>query len=226
MAELPIIYTNRLDLSDEVSDEFEPWAAGKHIQDVLAAGFLSGLRFRSIQGEPKFLHLYQLPNVELLNTEQYNDVKKHDNTANRMRHGMLNHSAALYKQELAVKVAETPGSLGLGPAGETKPSHLATVRMDVPEEQSSELIRWHREEHIPLMMAVPGVVTARLCRLTAKHPTSPFNEPKWISIYELGNADVVMDPGVKAANETEWAKKVHAFTTDVRFNLMERIEPL
>lgn len=226
MTKLPIIYTNRLDLKDEVRDEFEPWAAGRHIQDVLAAGFLSALRFRSIQGEPKFLHLYQLPNVELLNTERYNDVKKNDNTANRLRHGMLNHSAALYKQELAVNVAETPGSLGKGLTGKINPSHLATVRMDVPEEQSGELIRWHREEHIPLMMAVRGVVTARLCRLTAKHPTSPFNEPGWISIYELENADVVREAGVKAANETEWAKNVHAFTTDVRFNLMERIEPL
>ena len=226
MAELPIIYTNRLDLADDVRDEFEPWAAGKHIQDVLAAGFLSGLRFRSIQGDPEFLHLYQLPNVELLSTDRYNDVKKNDNTANRLRYGMSNHSAGLYKQELAVNVPETPGSPSEGSTGGIKPTHLATVRMDVPEQESGELVRWHREEHIPLMMAVPGVVTARLCRLTAHHPISPCHEPGWISIYELESADVVRDPGVKAANETEWAKKVHAVTTDVRFNLMERIAPL
>lgn len=226
MPDLPIIYTNRLDLTDEVRDEFEPWAAGKHIQDVLAAGFLSGLRYRSIQGDPEFLHLYQLPNVELLNTDRYNEVKKHDNTADRLRYGMRNHSAALYEQELAINVPETPGSQSEGSTRGVKPTHLATVRMDVPEEQSSDLIRWHREEHIPLMMGVPGVVTARLCRLTARHPISPCHEPGWISIYELGGADVVRDPGVKAANETEWARKVHAVTTDVRFNLMERIAPL
>ena len=226
MAELPIIYTNRLDLKDEVRDEFEPWAAGKHIQDVLAAGFLSGLRFRSIQGDPEFLHLYQIPNVELLGTDRYKDVKKNDNTADRLRHGMTNHSAALYKQEVAVNVMETPGSLGQGPTGIIKPTHLATVRMDVPEAEAGELVRWHREEHIPLMMAIPGVVTARLCRLTAHHPTNPCQEPGWISIYELESADVVRDSRVKAANETEWAKKVHAVTTGMRFNLMERIAPL
>ena len=41
MPELPIIYTVRLDLTDEVRDEFERWAAGKHIQDVLThPGFM------------------------------------------------------------------------------------------------------------------------------------------------------------------------------------------
>ena len=226
MAELPIIYTNRLDLTDEVRDEFEPWAAGKHIQDLLAAGFLSGLRFRSIQGDPEFLHLYQLPNVELLSTDRYKDVSKNDDTSDRFRYGVSNHSGGLYKQELAVNVTETPGSLGEGSTGDIKPTHLATVRMDVPQEESGEMVRWHREEHIPLMMAIPGVVTARLCRLTAHHPRNPCHEPEWISIYELESADVVRGSGVKAANETEWAKKVHAVTTGVRFNLMERIAPL
>ena len=218
MPELPIIYTVRLDLTDEVSDEFERWAAGKHIQDVLAAGFLSASRFRSIQGDPQFLHLYQLPNVELLGTERYKDVARNDNTASQFRHGMSNHSAALYKQEVVVNVQD-------GSTGDSKPTHLATIRMDVPNEASDELIRWHREEHIPLITGVSGVVNARLCRLTAKHPVTPCNEPEWVSIYELENADVVLDPGVKAANETEWAKKIQAVTTGVRLNVMERIEP-
>ena len=226
MPELPIIYTVRLDLTDEVRDEFERWAAGKHIQDVLAAGFLSASRFRSIQGDPQFLHLYQLPNVELLGTERYKDVARNDNTANRLRHGIVNHSAALYKQELVVNVPDKTGSHAAGSTGNNKPTHLATVRMDVPDEASEELIRWHREEHMPLITAVSGVVNACLCRLTAKHPRTPCNEPEWVSIYELENAEVLRDPGVKAANETEWAKKVQALTTGVRFNVMERIEPL
>ena len=110
MAELPIIYTVRLDLTDEVRDEFERWASGRHIQDVLAAGFLSASRFRSIQGDPQFLHLYQLPNVELLGTDRYKDVARNDNTASRLRHGMLNHSAALYKQELVANISDKQGS--------------------------------------------------------------------------------------------------------------------
>ena len=225
MAELPIIYTVRLDLTDEVRDEFERWAAGRHIQDVLAAGFLSASRFRSIQGDPQFLHLYQLPNVELLGTERYKDVARNDNTANQLRHGMQNHSAALYKQELLVKTPDEPGSHS-GSTLDNKTTHLATVRMDVSSGASDELIKWHREEHIPLITAVTGVLSARLCRLTAKHPITKCNEPEWISIYEMESDEVLRNPGIKAANETEWAKKVHAVTHDVRFNVMERIEPL
>jgi len=226
MPELPIIYTVRLDLTDDVRDEFERWAAGKHIRDLLAAGFLSATRFRSIQGDPQYLHLYQLPNVELLSTERYKDVSKNDNTASQLRDGPLNHSAALYKQELTVDVPDLAGNQGAGSTLNNNPSHLATVRMDVPDEESADLVRWHREEHIPLMMAIPGVASARLCRRVAQHPVTPCHEPEWISIYELESADVVRDPSVTAANETEWAKKVHAVTTGVRFNLMERIAPL
>ena len=218
MAELPIIYTVRIDLTDEVRDGYDLWASGRHSQDLLAAGFLSALRFRSIHGDPQYLHLYQLPNVELLSTERYKDVSRNDDTGSQFHHGTSNHSAALYKQEIAVNVSD--------PASGFKSSHLATVRMDVPEAEADELVRWHREEHIPQMMAVSGVASARLCRFVSEHPVSPCHEPKWISIYEMESADVVQDAKVKAANETEWAKKIHAVTSDVRFNLLERIAPL
>ena len=225
MAELPIIYTVRLDLTDEGRDDFERWAAGKHIQDLLAAGFLSAMRFRSVHGDPKYLHLYQLPNTELLGTEKYKDVSRNDDTGSRLQESIRNHSAALYRQELAVNVPEAAGSNAGGSSAGGKLTHLATVRMDVPDPEAGEMFRWHEEEHIPLMLAIPGMINARLCRLTAQHPTTPCHEPEWISIYELENAEVARDPGLKAANETEWAKKIHAVTTGVRFNVMERIEP-
>ena len=225
MAELPIIYTVRLDLTEDVRDEFELWAAGKHIDDLLAAGFLSAMRFRSIHGDPQYMHLYQLPSVELLNTEKYQAVARNDDTPVRLSRGILNHSAALYQQQLAVQPGGASGNHGDGSAAGGGLTHAATVRMDVPEADAAELVRWHAEEHIPLMLEVPGMMNARLCRLTARHPTTPCREPEWISIYELENAGVVRDPAVKAANETDWAKRVHAVTTGVKFNVLERIAP-
>ncbi len=227
MAELPIIYTVRLDLTDEVREEFDAWAAGSHIQDLLNAGLLSALRFRSTRGEPEYMHLYELPNVELLSTEKYAAVSKNDDTGRKLHHGTLNHSAALYKQEVAVNVPETPREFSepRSMIGGIKSKALATVRMDVSEGDGDELIRWHKEEHIPLMMAVDGVVNARLCRRVGEHPVTPCREPGWFSIYELDSLDVLKDPKVKAANETDWAKAMHGKTTDVRFSMLERITP-
>ena len=61
MADAPIIYTVRLNLSEDVEDEANRWNNTAHISDLLAAGFLSAVRFRSIRGEPKYLHLYEFP---------------------------------------------------------------------------------------------------------------------------------------------------------------------
>ena len=59
MAKLPIIYTVRLDITPEARDEFEAWASTKHIDDLLAAGFLSATRFKASKGSPEYLHLYR-----------------------------------------------------------------------------------------------------------------------------------------------------------------------
>lgn len=227
MADLPIIYTVRLDLTDEIKDAFNVWASGKHIQDLLEAGLLSALRFQSTVGEPEYMHLYELPNVELLATEKYGAVSKNDDTARDLHHGTMNHSAALYKQEIAVNVPETPREFD-GPRsliGGIKSKALATIRFDVADADADEVIRWHKEEHIPMIMEASGVVSARLCRRIGEHPVTPCREPGWFTIYELDNLDVIKDPKIKSANETEWAKSMHAKSTDVRFNTLNRITP-
>ena len=228
MAELPVIYTVRLDLTEEVKEEFDQWAGTKHIDDLLGAGFLSAVRFRATRGEPEYLHLYELPNVELLSTEKYKDVGRNDATSSKLRHGVLNHSASLYEQVLTVNVPETPRTFPsprTDSVGGVKSRHLATVRMDVGASDADELLRWHREEHFPRMTNIEGMVNARLCRRVATHPTTPCHDPEWVSIYELENVDVVGHPKVREANETDWAKTMQAKTSDVRFGVMERITP-
>ena len=60
MGKLPIIYTVRIDLSKDIEEEANRWNNSAHISDLLGAGFLSAVRFQSLQGEPKYLHLYEL----------------------------------------------------------------------------------------------------------------------------------------------------------------------
>ena len=225
---LPIIYTVRLDLSPEVRDEFDAWAGTKHVGDLLAAGFLSALRFKAYKGQPEYLHIYELPDVELMQTEKYQDVIKNDNSAAKLRHGVQNHSASLYEQVVAVNVPETPRSISnprTTSVGGVTSRHLITVQMDVEAGQEEELVKWHREEHIPTLLEAKGMVTGRLCRRVAKHPKTPCLDPEWVAIYEMEDADTLSDPKVRAANGTEWAKRMHAVTSDVRLCVLERITP-
>ena len=78
MPDLPIIYTIRLDMQEDVTEEANLWNNTRHISDLLGSGFLSAVRFRSLKGEPEYLHLYELPNIDLLSTESYKNVRKYD----------------------------------------------------------------------------------------------------------------------------------------------------
>ena len=228
MAELPIIYTVRLDLSPEVKDEFNAWAGAKHIDDLLSAGFLSAIRFKASIGQPEYLHVYELPDVGLMQTEKYQNVSRNDTSTARLHHGILNHSASLYEQVVAVNVPETPRSFPnprTTSVGGVTNRDLITVQMDVEAGREEELVKWHREEHIPALLEAKGMVTGRLCRRVAKHPKTPCLDPEWVAIYEMESAETLDDPKVKAANETEWAKRMHGTTTDVRFCVLERITP-
>ena len=230
MADLPIIYTIRLDMQEDVTDEANLWNNTRHISDLLGSGFLSAVRFRSLKGEPDYLHLYELPNIDLLSTEAYKNVRKYDDWGPKLSHGFSNHSASLYTQLVTVNIADTPRTFEepRDPAksmGAVQSKYLLAVRMDVPPEKADELVKWYEDEHIPLILKVPGFRSARLCRRAGLHPRTPCLDPEWISIWEIDDADAIRHPDIKAANETEWAKRVHEFTTDVRLGLHERIHP-
>ena len=108
MPDLPIIYTIRLDMQEDVTEEANLWNNTRHISDLLGSGFLSAVRFRSLKGEPEYLHLYELPNIDLLSTESYKNVRKYDDWGPKLSHGFSNHSASLYNQLVTVNIADTP----------------------------------------------------------------------------------------------------------------------
>ena len=226
----PIIYTIRLDMQEDVTEEANLWNNTRHISDLLGSGFLSAVRFRSLKGEPAYLHLYELPNIELLSTQAYKNVRINDDWGPKLSHGFSNHSASLYNQLVTANINETPRDFEepRDPAksmGAVQSPYLLTVRMDVSPDNADELIKWHEEEHIPMMMKVPGFRSARLGRRAGLHPRTPCLDPEWIAIYELDDPDAISHPDVKAANGTEWAQRMHAVTTDVRLGIHQRIHP-
>ena len=102
------IYTVRLDLTPEVVSEATKWNNTAHIQDLLDAGISSAVRYRSLQGNPEYLHLYEIPSPETLYTDIYASVKKNDNWGPRISHGFKNHTASIYEQILALETLPTP----------------------------------------------------------------------------------------------------------------------
>ncbi|MBM3926272.1 MAG: hypothetical protein FJ320_09890 [SAR202 cluster bacterium] len=230
MAELPIIYTVRLDLAPDIEEEANRWNNGPHITDLLNAGFLSAVRYRSTRGDPKYLHLYELDSIDTLKTETYANVAKNDTWAPKIRHGFLNHSASLYKQIVTVKIKETPREFkkprsSANSVGGVRSKYLVTIRLDVAPDGVEEFMQWNRTEHFHLILGIKGMASARLCRKAGQHPKNPSHDPEWVAIYEVDDLAALKDPRMKALNETDWAKRMHQKQSDIRFNVLERVHP-
>jgi hypothetical protein len=62
-----------LDVDPSVDeDEFNRWYFEEHVAERLSSpGFLSARRFKIVEGEPRYLAIYELEGPEALQTEQY-----------------------------------------------------------------------------------------------------------------------------------------------------------
>jgi hypothetical protein len=62
-----------LDVDPSVNDdEFNRWYFEEHVAERLSCpGFLSARRFQVVEGEPRYLAIYELEGPEALQTEQY-----------------------------------------------------------------------------------------------------------------------------------------------------------
>jgi uncharacterized protein (TIGR02118 family) len=97
-----------------------------------------------------------------------------------------------------------------------EPRIILIVQTDIAPEMEEEFNRWYEEEHLPLLLQVPGV-------LSAKRAVSQEGSPKYISIYEHENINVQKSTAYQRAIETEWTSRIRShfknFTRRVFFQI-------
>jgi hypothetical protein len=65
-----------IDIDPEYEEEFNRWYTEEHFPErQQCPGFLSARRFVSVEGEPKYLALYDLDDPEVLETEEYRRIR-------------------------------------------------------------------------------------------------------------------------------------------------------
>lgn len=216
MANKRALLMARVDIPLEIEAEFNDWYNNEHLSDRLAIpGFLSGRRFVAIEGEPRYLALYDLTGDAVLNSEPY--LKLRDKEASQpsasykgIRPRFQNLSRGVYEQiyperrEYQMPKAEV----------------LLAVGIDVPPEREEAFNAWYNTEHISDMLGVPGVLTAR--RFMAVE-----GEPKYLALYDLEGEEVfqseayhrVVRPG------TPWTRWVHTWYQRRFRSVYRRIYP-
>jgi len=107
------------------------------------------------------------------------------------------------------------------PGGRPSPAEaggLCISAMEVDPAIEDEFNEWYNEEHMPLMDAVPGMLSAR--RFVA---TSGL--PRYVAVYHLASPETYKERSWYAANQTPWIRRIHRFRLRTLHMILERVAP-
>lgn len=113
-------------------------------------------------------------------------------------------------------------------------NYLFIVSMDVEADKEALFNEVYEQEHVPALLAVPGVVSATRWKqqpLTVniggeRQTIVMEGEPTYMAVYEIESPDVLLSPEWAAAGEAgRWAGEVRPHTTNRRHVLRQMIQP-
>jgi hypothetical protein len=179
--------------------EFHDWYDHEHGPARLTVpGFRGALRYRALDYQkPTWLALYDLDGPEVIESPSYRSLA----TRASDRDKSVSAGLAALERRVYEQVSED-GS----PMGRPAPVIL-TVALSVPEAAEDDLAAWYTEEHIPMLLQVPGWRRIRRFRLV-RGMDAPG--PDFLSVHELAGPEVLEDPGYRAAISTPWRDRVVA----------------
>jgi hypothetical protein len=164
-------------------DELNRWYDEEHVPErVTCPGFLNARRFTSVQGEPRYLALYDLESPAVLQGAAYKRIAARTPWTERL--------SVHFKPIVRNVYAESrrPVTTGARPSGKG----LLLVAIDVDPRHEAELDRWYDEEHIAERMAIPGFLRAR--RFVALE-----GGPKYLALYDLESPEVLQSAEYRRA---------------------------
>jgi hypothetical protein len=110
--------------------------------------------------------------------------------------------------------------------------YLFTAAMDVEASKEALFNEVYDQEHVPMLMAVPGVIS--VARFKTQELTMIIggerktivveNEPRYSALYEIESPGVLTsDAWAKAVDQGRWPGQVRPYTSNRRHTLRQRI---
>jgi hypothetical protein len=172
-----------------VEADFNRWCE-EHVQANLSLpGFLSVRRFRKsavypgVGAGPTYLTIYQLEAPAALESSAW---LSHDRSMPRAFSGRVRFQRSVFR--------ELDGDAGL----RTQPIGRAIlhVLVDVDADWTARFLEWYAAEHVPAVLAAPGMIGARRfvnVELDASAPL-PQDQHPYCTLYEMEDASVIGRP--------------------------------
>ncbi|HEX8008610.1 MAG TPA: hypothetical protein VF482_19530 [Trebonia sp.] len=173
--------------------EFNDWYDNEHGPARLTVpGISAGYRFRALDDlAPPWLAYYEVkPGV--MHSPEYKALWA---SASDREKSIMSRLATLDR-----RVYEPISEDGPAPAG--PPPVVLAVSLSVPAGMEDDLAAWYTEEHIPMLLAVPGWRRIRRFRLTSG------TGPDYLSLHEVAGMEVFERDDYRAAVTTPWRNRI------------------
>jgi hypothetical protein len=181
--------------------EFNDWYDNEHVPNRLAVpGFGAVARFRAADSQsPDWLATYEIE-PGTLDTPAYKALWETQSE----REKRIMSSVATLDRWLYAPVYDSGYVNGAlpGPAPVLMP-----VPMSMPPEHVDDMEAWYAQEHIPMLLAVPGWRRARRYVLRPGSPGSG-DGPTYLSLHEIDSHAAFETPEYKAAISTPWRNRI------------------
>ncbi len=192
-----------MDIAAAVEEDFNRWYDEEHLAERAGLpGFLTARRYRSLQGTPTYIALYDTVDARVLQSDTYVKVSNNPTPwTQRVRPHFQNFIRNEYELVLT-----------LGAIPDKASPYVLLVRLEIDPEQDAEFNDWYNTDHLPALTSVPGVYGARRYRATAGSPT-------YLAVYELANADVPKSDAWRQAADSPWTLRMRRLYRDLAANL-------
>ena len=181
-----------MDIPAQIEEDFNHWYNEEHIAErVGIPGFLSGRRYFSLEGTPRYIALYETVDAQVLKSEIYRAVLNNPTVWTK---NIQPHFQNFVRNEYE-------WMLTLGTLPEQAAPYVLTVRLETDPAHEAEFNDWYNTDHLPALVGVPGVFGARRYRATDGSPT-------YLAIYELANREVRQGEAWKKARDSAWTLRL------------------
>jgi hypothetical protein len=200
------------DIDADYQLEYLKWHNCEHMTErVTIPGFHVGHRYRALEEGREFFMVYETDTADVMKSEPYLHCQNNPTPWTRES---ISHFRNAMRVIYTLVEAE-------GKEPETDAPYVLLVRSNPPDEPggADEVIRWYREEHLPRLCAVDGVLRGRLYRaeseisniVTAERKVhgASTGEQEFMAIYELESLDIPeSDIWKEAGRGTDWSSKM------------------
>jgi hypothetical protein len=185
---------------------FNAWYDEEHVPDRLALpGFLKAQRYRAAEAEgPRYLALYDLSSVDVLQSSGYQRIVR---DRSQRETDMLASIPMIDRRVFRLLLD--------GDAWIDNAPYQLTVSRSPPSDAYDNFVAWYAEEHIRMLLAIPGWRRVRLFQQVEGEG------PAFMAVHELETPDVFEHENFAKATSTPWRTRIRTSVTRYERNLFK-----